>query len=261
MGGAERSAFELAAALQKCGLEAHIVAAKGKTSANKIHILCQNRPGKRTYYFTFLEAVSKHFAENHYDIIHSFLPFGFADVYQPRGGSFAESIVRNAASYQNRFFESYKRMTAFANFRRGLLLRAERRLCKDSNGPFIAAISQYVAGQFKQHYGLADERIVVIPNGIDTHKQVDTAEAQKLRVRILTQLGIKEADSAVLYLFAANNFRLKGLAPLIRAMRLVAENGTERGPYLIVAGNDRPHKYHRIAEELNVRKRIFFLGR
>ena len=260
LGGAERSVFELAAALSALGLKVDTLAAKGKTNAKNIHILCQNTPGNRTGYFTFAKALKKHLSENHYDIIHSVLPFDFADVYQPRGGSFAEAILRNAASYQNKFVESCKRVTAFANFRRAVLLRAERILCKDSNGPVIVALSKYVAEQFKKHYGVSDDRIVVVPNGIKINKRIDIGHADNLRSQILAQLGLKEADNPVFFLFVANNFRLKGLACLIKAMQLVSPNITERKAYLIVAGNDRTHKYRRFAKKLNVHRKIIFLG-
>jgi glycosyltransferase involved in cell wall biosynthesis len=260
LGGAERSVFELAAALSALGLKVDTLAAKGKTNAKNIHILCQNTPGNRTGYFTFAKVLKKHLSENHYDIIHSVLPFDFADVYQPRGGSFAEAILRNAASYQNKFVESCKRVTAFANFRRAILLRAERILCKDSNGPVIVALSKYVAEQFKKHYGVSDDRIVVVPNGIKINKRIDISHADNLRSQILAQLGLKEADNPVFFLFAANNFRLKGLACLIKAMQLVSPNITERKAYLIVAGNDRTHKYRRFAKKLNVHRKIIFLG-
>ena len=80
LGGAERSAFELAAALSALGLEVDILAAKGKTNAKNIHILCPNTPGRRACYFTFAKALKKHLSENHYSLIHSFLPFALAKV-------------------------------------------------------------------------------------------------------------------------------------------------------------------------------------
>lgn len=260
LGGAERSVFELATALSALGFEVDILAAKGQTNAKNIHILCQDAPGKRTSYSTFAKALKRHLAENHYDTIHSVLPFSFVDVYQPRGGSFAESILRNAASYQNKFLASYKRLTAFANFRRTVLLRAERKLCKDSNGPVIIAISKYVANQFKQHYGTDPQRIVVIPNGIRINKRIDAAEADRLRTQILAQLGITEAEAPVFFLFVANNFRLKGLTVLIKAMQLATSSDTARQAYLIIAGHGRTHKYRRMAGKLNVHKKIVFLG-
>ena len=259
LGGAERSVFEMASALSSLGLKVDILAAKGQTNAKHIHILCGDKPGRRASYSVFEAALKKHLAENHYDIIHSVLPFDFADIYQPRGGSFTEAILRNAASYQNKFIESYKRMTAFTNFRRGVFLRAEKRLCKNPDGPTIAALSGYVGDQFKKHYNCDEKRIVIIPNGVRTHKTVDANQADKLRGQILIRLGITEAQGPVFFLFVANNFRLKGLAVLIKAMQLAKKHhgGNAR---LIVAGRDKSYKYRLMARRFNVHKQIVFLG-
>jgi UDP-glucose:(heptosyl)LPS alpha-1,3-glucosyltransferase len=266
LGGAERSVFELAAALKAHGLEVEILAAKGQTSARSIRILCQDSQGRRARFFSFAKALKRHLSENHYHLIHSVLPFDFADVYQPRGGTYIESILRNAVSYQNKLLESYKRMTAFTNFRRTTLLRAERKLCRESNGPVIAAISQYVAEQFRQHYGVPNGRIVVVPNGVKIKKRTNTVKAGKLRTQILAQLGLKEADNPVFFLFVANNFRLKGLAVLLKAMSVyieTASNKSARQAYLLVAGGGKTNNYRGLAQKLNpsmADRRIVFLG-
>ena len=260
LGGAERSVFELAAELSAIGLEVDILAAKGLAKNKNIHTLCTDKPGRRVCYFTFEKTLRKHLSENHYDIIHSVLPFWFADVYQPRGGTYTESILRNAASYQNKFVESVKRLTAFANVRRTILQQAERKLCKKPNGPVIAALSEYVAEQFKRYYAVSGEHIVVIPNGVRTDKQIDADEANKLREQIMRQLAIKETGNPVFFLFAANNFRLKGLTVLLEAMRLAAQHKTQEDIYLIVAGDDRTLKYRHIAKRLGIHKKIIFSG-
>jgi glycosyltransferase involved in cell wall biosynthesis len=266
LGGAERSVFELAEALREVGLGVDILAAKGKTDAENVYVLCQDSPGKRVSYFTFANALKKYLLENHYDLIHSVLPFDFAHVHQPRGGTYAESILRNAASYQNKLLESCKRMTALTNLRRTKMLCAERKLCRGPNGPIIVAISQYVAEQFKRHYGVADERLVVVPNGVKVDKEVDTVEAGKLRTQIIEQSGLSEADKPVLFLFVANNFRLKGLSVLIQALyvyntKMFGKTGQQI--CLIVAGGDKIQKYRKLIERLNsstVDRRIVFLG-
>lgn len=260
LGGAERSVFELTTALSAGGLDVHILAAKGQTNAKNIHLLCQHHPGKRVPHYIFAKAIKKHFAQNHYDIIHSVLPFAFADVYQPRGGTFAESILRNAASYQNHLLSSYKRATAFANLRRTLLLRAEKKLCRNQNGPVLAALSNYVAEQFKKHYQADEQQIVIIPNGVRINKPLYPAEADKLRSQILAKLAVKEAEEPLLLLFVANNFRLKGLAVLIKALHLATTGHTADRTCLIIAGHGRSHKYRLLAKKLNVHKKIVFLG-
>jgi glycosyltransferase involved in cell wall biosynthesis len=260
LGGAERSVFEMAPAISGLGFEVDILTAKGQTNAKNIHILCQDLPGKRAGFFSFEERLKKYLSENCYDIVHSVLPFDFADIYQPRGGTYAESIVRNAASYQNKFLSFYKKLTAFTNFRRTTLLHAERKLCKKPDGPIIVALSKYVAEQFSQHYAVSDERIVVIPNGVMIHKQIDTHQADRFRTQILRQLGLKEANNPVLFLFVANNFRLKGLAVLIKALQQASQQDAERKPRLIVAGSDRIFRYKQLAKKLGVLNKVIFLG-
>ncbi len=239
LGGAERSVFELAGALSLLDAKVDILAAKGHTKAKNIHILCRHSTGKRTVYSVFSRALKKHLAKNHYDIVHSVLPFDFADVYQPRSGTFAESILRNAASYRSDLIACYKQVTAFFNYRRAVLLRTERKLCRNPKGPIVAALSEYVANQFRNHYGLDDERLVITRNGVKINERIDPAAADRLRGQILAKLGLKEADDPLLLLFVANNFRLKGLEVLIEALHLAAAKRPGRRAYLVVAGRGR----------------------
>jgi UDP-glucose:(heptosyl)LPS alpha-1,3-glucosyltransferase len=261
LGGAERSVSELADALEAAGCETHILAAKGQPKSANAHILCGDVIGKRTDLRIFAEALKKHIVENSYDIIHSILPFDFADVYQPRGGTYAEAIKRNAASYGNKLIEVWKRATGCLNFRRNTLLKAERNLCKMKNGPAIIAISNYVAEQFKKHYGAEDSRIAVIPNGVDT-KTLAQANGERTRKQILTQLNIGGNTKPVLFLFAANNFRLKGLACLLRAFSEISnlKFQTSKGAYLIIVGSDNAAPYRRLAVNLNIADKVLFLG-
>ena len=263
LGGAERSVFELAAALSALGLGVDILAAKGEGSGGNVHVLCPEGSGPRVNYFVFEKEVRRHLAGRTYDIAHSVLPFDFADVYQPRGGTYAESILRNAASYRNAFVESYKRLTAFTNLRRGVLLRADRKLARRADGPVIIAISQYVAEQFKRHYRMDSQRIVLIPNGVKTDEPVDSRRATELRRQIAAELGATEVQNATLFLFVANNFRLKGLAPLVEAMSAAISRDTQRKPCLIVAGAGGTSKYRRLARKLGLYeggKKMVFLG-
>jgi UDP-glucose:(heptosyl)LPS alpha-1,3-glucosyltransferase len=74
-------------------------------------------------------------------------------------------------------------------------------------------------------------------------------------------LGLKTSNDPVLFLFATNNFRLKGLAVLIEAMHLgtMFHAGQQHG-FLIVAGSGKPQRYQDVADRLNVGGRIMFLG-
>jgi UDP-glucose:(heptosyl)LPS alpha-1,3-glucosyltransferase len=259
LGGAERSVFELAARMALLGVDVKILAATGAAQSRRVRVLCGNTE-KRVALKDFKEALLRHFKENHYDIIHSTLPFDFADVYQPRGGSYAEAAVRNAASYKNNVFRIFKLLTGFANLKRTALACAEKKLCKAENGPIVAALSQYVKTQFKKHYNLPDERICVIPNGIRLPASAQILKTDKLRAQILSKFKIRQADEPVFFLFVAHNFRLKGLASLIKAIAILNNKFTKRPAFLIVVGRGRARKYRRLAKRLNVNNRTLFFG-
>jgi UDP-glucose:(heptosyl)LPS alpha-1,3-glucosyltransferase len=260
LGGAERSVSELAEAIGALDYDTHILAAKGRAGNEKVHILCGDLPGKRTSYGAFARALRKHIEDNHYDIIHSVLPFDFADIYQPRSGTFAESIIRKAATYRCPVLQAIKKWTAFLNFRRTIWLGAERRLAGAQTGPLIIAISNYVAEQFKTHYHTVSERIIVIPNGIKPAPKVEAAHINSVRAALLNQLGLKEADKPVLFLFAGHDFRRKGLDCLVQAMGRLHKINNSTSARLIVAGRANPGAYRRLAKRLNVEDKILFLG-
>ena len=263
LGGAERSVFELAAALSGLGLKVRILAAKGQPNTKNVHVICRDELGSRVSYSIFAQALKEHLSKNNYDIVHSVLPFTFADVYQPRGGTYAESIQRHIASFQNPFLETYKRITAWTNLRRSILLRTERQLARRTDGPVIAALSEYVAEQFKRHYGTDTRRLIVIPNGVKTDKRINREQADRLRAQILTRMRVRESDHPILLLFVAHNFRLKGLGVLLKAMALTVHRNTKRKCCLVVVGSDNTRKYRRFAKRLDMAisgPRIVFLG-
>jgi glycosyltransferase involved in cell wall biosynthesis len=250
----------VAEALSALGLAVDLLAAKANTSTRNVHVLCGDVPGKRVRLTVFGRALRRHLAQNHYDIVHSVLPFDFADLYQPRGGTYAESRLRHIASYPGPIVRLCKRATTFANWRRSELLSAERRVCQGAHGPTIAALSHYVADQFRRHYATDPQRIVLTLNGVKIGRPVDASAIEKLRGEIMDRLGVPDQEHPVLLLFAAHNPRLKGFDPLLRALRQVQDSPGERPACLIVAGSANSSREHRLAQRLGLESHIVFLG-
>ena len=259
-GGVERSVLVLASELQRFGSDVKILTAKSKTTTDNVVVLCGNKPGSRTSRRTYEKALREHLAENHYDIVHSTLPFEFADIYQPRGGSYAEAMIRNAASYQNRIKYLCKLATHRTNIKRTQLLNAERLLCMSDNKTIVAALSGYVKGHFRKHYNMPDNRIAVIPNGVKPVSPANAEAVTKRRAQVMAMWNVTETDKPLVLAFAANNFRLKGLGSLIKAMGIAKDRTCERRICLIVAGRDDPGKYRKLAAELGVLREIAFIG-
>jgi UDP-glucose:(heptosyl)LPS alpha-1,3-glucosyltransferase len=254
LGGAERSVSELAEAIGAIGYETHIIAAKGQTTAQNIHILCADIPGKRTSYRVFARELKKHTESNHYDILHSVLPFDFADIYQPRSGTFAESIIRKAATYSFPVIRTLKRKTAFFNFRRTAWFAAERHLAEGQTGPLVVAISNYVAEQFKAHYHIPENRMVIISNGIKPAGQIDKSSVDSMRAKLSAQPG------SILFLFVGHDFQRKGLDCLIKAIGQLQKTDANTPAKVVVAGRASSTTYRRLASKLGVEEKIVFLG-
>jgi UDP-glucose:(heptosyl)LPS alpha-1,3-glucosyltransferase len=260
LGGAEWLVYELVSALSQLGLEVEVLAAKATADAPNTHVLCEHSSNKRISLAFFTKALRQHLSANHFDIVHSLIPLTFADVYQPPGGSFAETIIRNAASYNNRFRIFYKKATAFTNRRRNEAMSAEKNLCNNPEGPIVAALSEYVKQQFQRHYNLEEERIVVIPNGVGTDRKIDPDRTKELKSEVFQNLRTEQQTNPVFFLFGANNFRLKGLGVLIKALSLASKSDLSNTPYLLIAGSGKPEKYKNLAKRLGIANRLIFLG-
>jgi UDP-glucose:(heptosyl)LPS alpha-1,3-glucosyltransferase len=255
LGGAERSISELSKALSDQGLDVTLLAAKGQSSDPQNRVLCEPS-GKRTSHAVFAQALKRHLKDHAYDIVHTVLPFDFADIYQPRGGSYAETIVQSAASYKNPVIRKLKQVTAFTNRRRQQWLTAERALSSGPKGPTIAALSLYVANQFKHHYGTADDRIKIIRNGVNTHRHIESNSIEPFRQQVRERLGLSPDTNPVFFLFGAHNFRLKGLAPLIHALAI----SNEKNAILLIAGHGHQTDYRKLVEKYNLKNQVLFLG-
>ena len=259
LGGAERSVSELTAELRIQGAEATILAAKGVKTENT-QVLCNLVRGKRTSLKFFENALQEHLQQNHYDIIHSTLPLSVADIYQPRGGSYKEAMLRNIASYPYSLQRRIKQWTHCLNFRRTESINAEKQLCSNDNKTIIAALSDTVRQQFQKHYQLPDNRIAVIPNGINIQLQPDETAATELKESIYNSISIPKDKKPVLFLFAATNSRLKGLRPLLWALGKIKENA-DAYPVLVTAGAKRLSSYRRLIKQFGLEDRVISLGK
>ena len=258
LGGAERSVYEIAERLRQTGQQVTILASVAPANAPGVVALCGHDPHKRISFGVYRNALMKHFKANNYDLIHSTLPLNEADIYQPRGGSYIETYIRNAASYPNPLIAAFKRATYFTNLKRMQYLRAEQDLCRNGRA-VIAALSNYVRSQYKRHFNLPDDRIFMTPNGVDTELAIDLAAAAKNEQDIIRTLNLDRTKTTLL-LFGANNFRLKGLYDLLAAMAGFKRQTSDRRIALIVAGSGKQTPYRRLAAQWNIADDVYFTG-
>jgi UDP-glucose:(heptosyl)LPS alpha-1,3-glucosyltransferase len=261
-GGAERSASELAAELCRQRVELTVLARRvtvkieDREYRDKIfRVSARTRSGR---WRQFARAVAGHLAETNYNIVHSLAPIPQANVYQPRGGSILYSAKRSAHTYDSSVTSRIKLQTMIFNRSRQIRIAGERKLCEANSGPTILALSRYVQRQFQEEYQVPESRLRVIRNGINIDPiRCEPAREQGRRLRE----RFDPDGELALFLFAAENFRLKGLAPLIAAAARLNESLKSKRDFLIlVAGGQEYSRYYQKVQKLGLGGKVVFLG-
>ncbi len=252
LGGAETSVSEMAAALVELGADVTVLHRAAPDSADderrdQFGVRWRGLPaaGSAKWRSTlrFIEAADRLCRDERYDIVHAVTPCFAAKVYQPRGGTYPETVRRNLALEPTLVHRALKWFDRRLNWRQRLLSLVERRLLTDARAPVVAAVSTYVKQQVHADYGLPDERVRVVFNGVAIPK-----DASATREREPNQLRA---------LFVAHNFKLKGLRELIAAWPRIHEATSMK---LTVVGRDRAARYQRLTQRGGVQAAIEFVG-
>ncbi len=224
------------------GLVIHTVSAEG-----------MSRTGKTA---AFARAVESQLQSGGFDIVHAITPCRNANIYQPRGGTVAESVERNIALRESGSAQSLKRYANRFNFKQQYMLQLEREIFSADSPTTVVAISDYVVRQLKNHYALPDARICKIYNGVngdDTPADVRAENRQAIRA----EFGV--GDDELLVLSVAHNFRLKGVHRWMEALGLLVGRDTGKVRALVVGRGDAA-TLARMAGNLRIAKALTFVG-
>lgn len=243
-GGAERYAYDLASDLIRRGHRVYVFCAKATalTGATIARFDTARFP-------RWLRSLT--FALNHRMHVKSFpidvmLGFGntfVLDVYQSHGGVQRVWMEREIASYDD---PKERRVKGFL-LRNSLNQRVQRFIeespIRKRKYSRIVAISDMLKGHMSAHYGLQEDAVDVVYNGVDTER-FRPAETKP--------------DGPMKILFSAGNFRLKGLHPLLLAAGEIAK---ERKDFeLVIMGRGRKERYSDLIEDLGIGSQVNFLG-
>ena len=148
-----------------------------------------------------------------------------------------------------------KRAVKYLNPRHLALLYLERKIFKPGHYNRIITNSAMSKTQVMKYYGVPEQKISVVRNGVDTDRFHPGTKAH-LRKSIRENLGIQDRETVLL--FAGNDFRRKGLQ---FAMQLTAEL-LKRGRHvrLLVAGKGNPRPYLRLIRKNGYQDHILFMG-
>lgn len=257
-GGAERSTSEMAAGLARLGHDVTIVAGRGdkNTAADEGSFAVEILGVGDRRWSSLAERATAYFAAHQYDIIHSMVPLPLCHVYQPRQGSMRTVIRRHALAYAVPLVRSFKQATAWMNSARRQRARAERVWCRQGSGT-LAAVSSYVARQFRADYGLSEDRIAVVRNGVGVERlRTETARKNGAKLRAC----YNRDGRTRLLLYVSQNFRLKGLTHLLGAVARTKKSSSSDVHFkVLVFGSEFIGPYHKLADRLGITDRVLFM--
>ncbi len=204
----------------------------------------------------FSSKVDQLLARRRYDVVHAITPCLAADVYEPRGGTMPETVQRNLALRQFSASRALKRIANHLNLKQRAMLRLERQLVCRKRPPVVVAISEYVRRQLTHHYRLSADSIRMIFNGVD-YQPCSDEQRQFDRAAVRELYGV--AEDQVLALVIAHNFKLKGVAPWLAALRLLRRRHGDKFKSIII-GKASARPYVRLAHSLAVSNLAMFVG-
>jgi UDP-glucose:(heptosyl)LPS alpha-1,3-glucosyltransferase len=260
-GGAETSTLEMARHLVALGVDVTVVCAESDEATERrsdegvrfryVPVGGGSRMGRTV---RFVAEADRFCREAGFDVVHAVTPCFSCDVYQPRGGTYVETVRQSVARASNPLMRLIKRVGRRFNRRQQLLLRVERAILSGADPPYVACVSEYVRRQVESAFiGFPKERNRVVFNGVGLEPLPPVAAGHEQEAT-RRRLNVGEQTSVVL--LVANNFKLKGLAELIGALAELPESDW----VLAVVGRGEAGRYQRLVDRLPVRGRIEFFG-
>jgi UDP-glucose:(heptosyl)LPS alpha-1,3-glucosyltransferase len=255
-GGAEGYLVDLCTRMVVEGFEVHVFAEGWDEEKGDIHYhRVSTIPfPKSLRLLSFAVRATKAIQEGRYDLTLGVGNTLEADVLQPHGGVHWAWFWRSLRAYDNPFLRFLKLSGRILSPRQWVNGWIENRPYRQKRSPKIVAISEMVRQDMIRWYHLPADRITVVYNGVDIERFHPRNRQWREEIRRSHGIG-----DEFLILFISNNFRMKGLGYLIRALSQMKQE--ESSPFkLLVLGRDREGPYLRLAEREGLAKHILFVG-
>jgi UDP-glucose:(heptosyl)LPS alpha-1,3-glucosyltransferase len=257
--GGERYFLFLMDELLKRGHQVHVCAAKlegtdGRIAYHKIPVWKHPRSLRM---LTFLRNSRLLVANHKFDVIHGTGGCFALNVLNPHGGVEKAYLKQEFASIDNRLYFAARWLKRHLSLYHYLELWIQKRLYTGTSVKKVIAVSRMVKQQIITHFNLSEERIALVFNSVDLTR-FTPANRARYRAAKRAELGIDDKDIVLFIL--GNNYRLKGLKPLIRSVALLKRQFPDQRIKLLVAGRGQIARYRWLARWLGVLDSVLFLG-
>ncbi len=257
-GGCETYIADLARRLVADRHEVHLYACRWDPAALPsgihYHPLPEPRGPRFLRPWRFGAACARALGEGQHHISVGFDKTWGQDVLYPQGGLHLASAAHNVRKHPGALGRGLARVCKWLDLAHWSFARLERRQYLGPRRPLVVVNSVMVRTHFQHHYGLEPDDIFVVPSAIDPQRFADF-DRPRCRLEFRQEWGIGPEETVGL--FVAMNYRLKGLEPLLHAVRRMPADRSFR---LVVAGSPRTGRYRRLAHRLGITDRVCFVG-
>ncbi len=257
-GGCEMYIADLARRLARDGHRVHLYASRWDGSALPSSLVYHRVPRPRGPRFLrpwlFSAACTREVQKSNHEVSVGFNKTWGQDVLYPQGGLHVATADHNLLKHSSTWLRGADWIAKRLDPAYWSFAFLERYQYRRRNRPIIVVNSQMVRAHFDRYYGISGRDVCVIPNAIDPNRFRENDRPRR-RAEWRQQWGI--APDEIVGLFIAMNYSLKGLRPLLQAIRMLP---TEAKFRLVVVGDPETRAYQRYANRLGVAHRVHFAG-
>lgn len=255
-GGAERYLIDLCVRMAVEGYEVHVYAERYDVEDSRIRFHpVKTIPFPKSFrLLSFAVRATKEIENGNYDITFGVGNTLTADILQPHGGVHWAWFWRSLKAYDHPILWMIKFLGRVFSPKQWVSGWVEDAPYQGGSPQAIIAISQMVKQDMMRWYRIPDEKITVVYNGVDI-EQFHPRNRQ-YREEIRRRHGIGEEW---VILFVSNNFRLKGLGFLMKALGKI-KDGSHPPFKLLILGRDRQNPYLRSARKMGISEEVIFAG-
>lgn len=262
-GGCETYIADLSRRLVADGHEVHLYAcrwdARSLPEALHLHQLPALRGPRFLRPWRFGRACLQALQANHHDVTVGFDKTWGQDVLYPQGGLHAASAECNRNKFRSRVTRFAARLVKGFDLAHWSFAALERKQYLAEPMPLIVVNSFMVREHFQRFLEVPYDRLHVVRSAIDPER-FPAHDRLKRRQEWRERWDLQPNETVGL--LAAMNYRLKGLHPLLHAVRLLRGRPACREHHfrLLVAGNPNVRAYESLAKKLGIADVVRFVG-
>jgi UDP-glucose:(heptosyl)LPS alpha-1,3-glucosyltransferase len=248
-GGAERFLEQAITAIRGQGTDVTIVSRRWPAHASQQVLIC-NPPylGSLARDWGFASAVQKLLRTQRFDLVQSHERIPGCEIFRAGDGVHAEWLRQ-----RSRVLGIAGRARLALNPYHAYVKAAERAMFLSPRLRAVICNSHMVEQEIREHFDVAESKLHVIHNGVDTHK-FHPRLATEHRADVRAVLGWPDSD--LVLLLVGSGFERKGVGVVLEALGKLPANVK-----LIVVGKDKKlGRYRALAARLGLDSRVHFSG-